>query len=135
MDASTTSPMILRFAAPAGPMSVVIEDDGRVAYAYLLDGSKIVGDTWLYNVDESPVDSSWRRQSQRPFLNPMRFCTAESLARLDAHSPIACIWEGDSVVVAVRGEVWARLWRGAKPGCSRFALRPGPLAKPLPDAS
>ncbi|MEL6732644.1 MAG: hypothetical protein AAFP83_16055, partial [Bacteroidota bacterium] len=29
--------------------AVVIEDDQKVAYAYLLHQGKIVGDVWLYN--------------------------------------------------------------------------------------
>ena len=29
--------------------SAVFEDDGKVAYAYLLDDGRIVADVWLYN--------------------------------------------------------------------------------------
>lgn len=124
------SPLVLRFAAPNGPMSVVIEDDGRVAYAYLLDGARIVGDVWLYNVVEAPEDEAWRTQERPPFLNPKRFC-ASGVARLHVSSPITCAWDADTVLVRVGDEVWARLWPGAKPGCSRFARQAGPLAKPL----
>lgn len=38
---------VRRFAH--GGWTVVVEDDDRVAYAYLLHEGRIVGDVWLYN--------------------------------------------------------------------------------------
>jgi hypothetical protein len=45
---------------PGGDRQVVLEDDGRVAYAYLLERDAIVADVWLYNIGEDPVD--WQRR-------------------------------------------------------------------------
>jgi hypothetical protein len=55
---------------------VVLEDDGRVAYAYLKDHGAIVADVWLYNVAEAPDQNHWRDKSNLPFLNPGKYCTA-----------------------------------------------------------
>ena len=53
MDGSNTSnELVLRYDEPDGGRSVVLEDDGRVAYAYLLEKDTIVSDVWLYNVAE-----------------------------------------------------------------------------------
>ncbi|WP_374951629.1 hypothetical protein [Mucilaginibacter sp.] len=49
--------------------SVKIEDDGRVAYAYLMQGNDEVADVWLYNLAAAPVASFWN-EADKPFVNP-----------------------------------------------------------------
>lgn len=122
---------LLRFDEPNGHLSVVLEDDGKVAYAYLLEGDSVVGDVWLYNVGEAPDAVNWRDKSAMPFCNPAKYCTGEKLPRLREDSEVACQWSNQGVTVSVSGLVWARLDKGAKPGWSRAAGRDGPLAKPL----
>lgn len=126
-----TSEVLLRFDEPDGNRSVVLEDDGRVAYAYLLEGDSVAGDVWLYNVGEDPDAVDWRDRSAMPFRNPARYCTGETLPRLRADSEIDCSWSDQGVTVSIDGSVWARLKKGSKPGWSRAARLDGPLARPL----
>ena len=130
-DSRTSSGVLLRFDEPSASRSVVLEDDGRVAYAYLLDEEAIVGDVWLYNVAETPDSVDWKDQSKMPFLNPRSLCKSEDVPRLDPNSSIFCRWSKSGVEIAIDGVLMARLKHGAKPGWSRLALRAGPLAKPL----
>jgi hypothetical protein len=53
--------------------SIIIEDDNRVAYAYLLEGENIVGDVWLYNQEQSPVKENWDNPDDLPFLNSLDY--------------------------------------------------------------
>jgi hypothetical protein len=130
-DSAEKDEVLLRFDDPETARAVVLEDDGRVAYAYLLDHEKIVGDVWLYNVADAPESERWKDQTEMPFLNPRSFCTPVSVSRLTQSSSIACTWFDNGVEVSVDGILMARLEENAKPGWSRFAGRPGPLAKPL----
>ena len=132
MDDSKTSDEVLqRFDEAGTGRAVVLEDDGRVAYAYLLDHEKVVCDVWLYNVAAAPNAVDWNDESQMPFLNPQKFCKVEVVPRLAQQSSVECVWCEEGVEVIIDGVLMARLEPGAKPGWSRLALRPGPLAKPL----
>lgn len=42
---------------------LIIEDNGRVAYAYLLKNEKIIGDVWLYNRCVSPK-KNWMEEGR-----------------------------------------------------------------------
>lgn len=108
---------------------MILEDDGRVAYAYLRDGAEIVSDVWLYNVGANPSVVEWRDRSQMPFQNPASYCGDEALARLHAAVEVSCIWSPDSVEVSVDGAAWAVLEKGMRPGWSRNARVSGPLAR------
>lgn len=124
--------VLLSFDDPEGHRSVVLEDDGTVAYAYLLDGGAVVGDVWLYNVGEDPININWQNQSSAiPFCNPKKYCTAEVLPRLQPDSEVACAWFANGVRISIMGLLWAQLEPGSKPGWSRKARIAGPLAKPL----
>lgn len=132
MDASTTSEgAILRFDEVGAKRSVILEDDGRVAYAYLLEDEQIVADVWLYNVVATPEEPEWPNPSKMPFLNPRRFCRMdESLPRI-GDGAAQCNWNEKGVEVMLNGLVVARLAKGSRPGWSRLALKRGPLAHPL----
>jgi hypothetical protein len=115
--------------------SLGIEDDGKVAYAYLLHGERIVADVWLYNVAETPESVSFRDPALMPFLNPRAFCRLDvALARIGPASNLRCEWASTHVDLFVDGEWTARLREGARPGWSKLASRPGPLARPLDEA-
>src|SRR3569623_677993 len=58
--------------------TVMVEDDGRVAYAYLMEYGDIIGDVWLYNVDKAPLDDNWAMQPQMPFLNPAQYLASNA---------------------------------------------------------
>lgn len=128
---STQSEVLLRIDEEGGTRALVLEDDGRVAYAYLLDEDKIVGDVWLYNVEVTPEEVDWKDKSQMPFLNPRRFCKEATVPRLAAQVSVRCDWFERGVAVKVEGMLLARLEHGSKPGWSKLASRSGPLAKPL----
>lgn len=116
--------------------SVGIEDDGKVAYAYLLHGERIVGDVWLYNVAETPESVSFRDPALMPFLNPRAFCRDDvELARLGPESNLRCKWTPSHVDLFVDDDWIARLRDGARPGWSKLASRIGPLARPLAEVA
>jgi hypothetical protein len=112
--------------------ALVVDDDGRVAYAYLLVGEDIVADVWLYNVVVTPQRPDWRCDSALPFLNPARHCRAdESLPRIASAANLSCTWSPDGVELFIDGVLAARLSTGYTPGESRLARDRGPLARPL----
>lgn len=67
--------------------SVVVEDDGRVCYAYLLLDGEIVADVWLYNSAETPNDIDRQSKGDLPFLNPSTYVDGskkmESITNVD----------------------------------------------------
>lgn len=133
--ASEDESLLLRFDNSTSRRAVVLEDDGRVAYAYLLEEGKIVGDVWLYNVGPSPDEVDWGRRDAMPFENPRSLGTDRGTLRLSADSAVNCQWsqEGD-VTVFLDGVALARLAPGSTPGWSRLAIKDGPLARPLTDS-
>jgi hypothetical protein len=119
--------------------SVVIEDDGRVAYAYLLNSDgRVIADVWLYNCGAPPKKPEWTSPKKMPFMNPEAFARPDSVSPIRDEADVAVEWKVDrdsvrSAHIFVRGEVWAVLEPGSRPGWSRMALRDGPLAKVLLD--
>ena len=128
----TTESMLRRCDVPGTSMSVIIDDDGKVAYAYLSDCGQIASDVWLYNVVSTPDQVDWHDKTQMPFLNPKRFCKEnEALERITGQSNVLCAVQADSVEVKLNGRIIARLKAGVRPGWSILAGRKGPLAQPL----
>ena len=121
--------------------SVLFEDDGKVAYAYLRDGTRIVSDVWIYNRGDAPQTPEWTlpdARSHLPFTNPAGYVRDEAPPQVREASDISCRWAHDaeglaSVEVLIHGTVYARLKPGSKPGWSRLASRDGPNAKVLRD--
>lgn len=115
--------------------SIIIEDDKKVAYAYLFKGEIIVGDIWLYNHAPTPVDTVWKKKDM-PFLNPLEFVknNIEPIKEIDE---ITLKWvlkkdrEVDYVLIKIRKELIAKLSEGATPGWSTCVIKDGPLAKVL----
>jgi hypothetical protein len=123
---------LLRFDDEASNRAVVLEDDGRVAYAYLLVAKKIVTEVWLYNVAESPAVPEWRDRSKLPFLNPKAYCRSDkTLPRIGDCVSVRCVWHADRVELVLDDVLAARLAEGTKPGWSLLASKRGPLAMPL----
>ena len=116
--------------------SAVFEDDGRVAYAYLLDGDEIVADVWLYNSAATPEQPEWRDPSRMPFMNPRGFASGEQFTPVADESEVAFSWShgaaGQTALrVFIRGDYHAMLVPGSKPGWCKLAARDGPLASVL----
>lgn len=128
---------IREFAAPGGRQTVIVEDDGRVCYAYLLDGDgKICGDVWLYNRCPTPAEPEWHERENAPFANPDPFVDRDAIFFLPASAAdIAVEWDVESDAVTARlyldQKLFAKLTSGAKPGWSRLAAKDGPLARVL----
>jgi len=115
--------------------SVVFDDDGRVAYAYLLNQSDvIVGDVWLYNRCTSPLKPEWKDPNKMPFANPVGFVKVnEDFSPVVDISEVRIQWRSsDGAVradVFIRDNLFAVLVEGEKPGWSILAAKNGPLAK------
>jgi hypothetical protein len=125
---------MLEFHHESTGCSLVIDDDGRVAYAYLRDPEcAIIGDVWLYN--RAPAaDADWADPAQVPLPNPPSFACP-----LPGEPPSAedltVRWAVDETLlladVLVRGTLLARLSPGAAPGWNVLAIADGPLAQVL----
>lgn len=114
--------------------SIVIEDDGRVAYAYLLEGEDIIGDVWLYNQQEPPQTSFWLPED-RPFLNPKEYLAKDAAIKpIARESEIRCEWtesKDDGLIevgIYIRDKFIASVAMGSKPGWSVLVAKDGPLA-------
>ncbi len=122
------------FTSPCGVFTVVVEDDGKVAYAYLRKVAAIVGDIWLYNRCETPDQSEWKDRSKLPFANCKGYMKDEGRITAPVSlEDVAVEWEyaGEQprAHVFLFGGLIASVKEGEKPGYSRFASRDGPLAK------
>ena len=116
--------------------AVAVEDDGRVAYAYLLEGERIVSDVWLYNRVAAPLEPEWTGQGRMPFANAVGYARPERVTPIACAAEVSVSWDGEAgnlavARVALRGEPWAELRPGQRPGLSRVALKDGPLARVL----
>ncbi len=119
---------------PGTSYSVVVEDDGRVAYAYLREKERIIADVWLYNRCNAPQEADWTDPSKAPFLNPISHAIDDSQGFIEERRDVDAVWHEDaamSVTIRIRGVDWAVLIPGARPGWCRLARKAGPLARPL----
>lgn len=119
-----------------GRLSAIFEDDGKVAYAYLVDGDQFVADVWLYNRGATPEKPEWRDRSRAPFANPRGFASDDPFPPVADESEVEFLWshsaEGQTTMrVFIRGEYHAKLVPGSKPGWCKLAVRDGPLASVL----
>lgn len=115
--------------------TVVIEDDGRVAYAYLMEGEDSIGDVWLYNQQEAPKDSNWDNQ-QLPYLNPEEYLNKEvRISPIIDNSEVYFEWNESlndgsiEVSIYIREKFIAQVISGSKPGWSTLVVKDGPLAQ------
>jgi len=112
--------------------SIIIDDDGRVAYAYLYKGNDIIGDVWLYNQAATPIFTHWN-QEDMPFLNPKEYIKDEIDPILNTNE-VKLEWSVSnnriqSVLIFIRKNLVARLEPGSTPGWSKCVSKDGPLAK------
>ena len=115
--------------------SVVIADDGRVAYAYLMEGEDSIGDVWLYNQQEASKDSNWDKQ-QLPYLNPEEYLNKEvRVSPITDKSEVYFEWNESlsdgsiEVSIYIREKFIAQIITGSKPGWSTLVVKDGPLAQ------
>lgn len=129
--------LLLEFQHAETGLAVVIDDDGRVAWAYLrtADG-EVIGDVWLYNHGPAPEEPDWTDPTQVPFLNPASLARDLEQPPARARDDVAVEWTVDGELlladVFLRGELLARLSPGSQPGWSTLAKDDGPCARVLP---
>ena len=117
--------------------SLIIDDDGKVSYAYLLDGEEIIADVWLYNQAKTPDLGIWDSLEEIPFLNTVEYVNENiTIAPLSDPKEIFIKWEfkNDSleqVSIFIRDQLTAILKPGSKPGWSICAKKNSRLAKVL----
>lgn len=133
MDASTRSsePLLIENRAPSGDYSAVFEDDGRVAYAYLCRDRAIIGDVWLYNHGAAPVEPEWDDPAKMPFANTKEFTSSDFFEPVKEPSEVRFEWIAEdslTLLIFIRGDLFAKLVPGSKPGWSKLAGNDGPLA-------
>ena len=124
------------FYPKAESLSVVIEDNGIVAYAYFYEKGRIVGDVWLYNCLLAPESSQWPDPALLPFLNPARYlkesCRIEPIS---SKKDVAVEWHDLQsaqevyACIHVRGELIGCVSNKSKPGWSALVKESGPLAR------
>ena len=113
--------------------SVLIEDDGRVAYAYLMQDEDKIADVWLYNQAQAPAGSFWKEEDM-PFLNPADYLNKDAaIPPVKNADEVRCEWieTNDGMIevdILLRGKFIAQLSPGAKPGWSVLVAKDGPLA-------
>lgn len=114
--------------------SVIIEDDGQVAYAYMYFGEDIVADVWLYNQAETPKETIWVKEKM-PFLNPAEYVKKGIfISPLIDESEVRCEWIENSdglieVEILLRENFVAGMAAGSLPGWSALVVKDGPLAQ------
>ena len=123
------------FDGPSG-YQVVVEDNGRVAYAYLLDSDQqIVSDVWLYNRCDTPVKPEWTDPDKLPFANPAGFVRLDgAIMPINRAEEVEIVWIQVSGVMAqihIRNTLAGVLALDARPGWSVMAAKDGPLARML----
>jgi hypothetical protein len=128
----------VRFPSADSKFSLVIDDDGRVGYAYLLDADgRICGDVWLYNRCSAPVEAEWSEREKAPFANPESYVDPRGMYSLPTSADDFSVeWrdQGKGIFEAriyIHRTLAGKLVTGAKPGWSAFARRDGPLARVL----
>jgi hypothetical protein len=127
---------LFEYPDDVGRFKVAVEDDDRVAYAYLLRDGRVVGDVWLYNRGLPPAAPEWHDRSKAPFANPRGFARAATVNPIRSVDDVRVEWivergELERAKVYLRGKLLALLAPGARPGWCRNAVKDGPLAKRL----
>ena len=129
---------LARFPDTGSDFSVIFDDDGYVAYAYLIDPEgEIASDVWLYNHGSAPLQPEWETSSDMPFKNATEYITDTiEFAPVDDCSEIRAEWVNapghqKTVHIFIRNRLFAILAEGEKPGYSLLASKNGPLAKRL----
>jgi len=128
--------LYLRFEAPDGGLSLVVEDDGRVAYAYLHRANEVVAHVWIYNRCPASSDPEWDDPSKLPFANSSEYMSEDGyvMGPVD-RGDVVVTWESDEsgadpvAYIYLFEDLVAVIGVGDKPGYARFAIKDNPLAQ------
>ena len=125
---------IREFQDPRTGFWVVLVDNSRTVYAYLLDTDQnVCGDVWICNLSEVSPIPEWQVEGMAPpFANITEF--GDVFARFDIKSKDVCVkWDSDTTkhvrALLLLGErIIAQVRDGSSPGHCVNAQRDGPLA-------
>lgn len=110
---------------------VLVEDDGRAGYAYLLEDGKTRSMVWLYNRLPPPEHFEEARRGNGP-LNPKEFVTDQGFDPPQNEYEVAALCRQEESVpdasIYIRGRLHALLKAGRMPGWCVLATKDGPLA-------
>ncbi|WP_225770290.1 hypothetical protein [Inquilinus sp. Marseille-Q2685] len=125
---------LAEFSDDVSGLRLVIEDDGRVCYGYLISPDGIIGDVWLYNRGAAPSEPEWDNPERAPFANPAKLSKTNLPYVIPNSSDAFKVhWEKDEGVSMARiyiDEVLGGILApGDKPGQSAAACADGPLAR------
>jgi len=126
--------MMLEFRSPCAKYSLVFDDDGKVAYAYLKEAGIIVGDLWLYNRCPTPPEPEWHDRTHIPFALSRDFVAdGGRLTRAVGSADVRVKWqyEADAPVayVYVFEDLYGVVGVGDKPGYARYVVADSRLAR------
>lgn len=129
--------LTLEFKSIAHGISVIFEQDSKVAYAYLLDREEVVSDVWLYNVDYAPQNPEWKNHlCDMPFRNSIQYVSCPVFTPINNQNEISIEWIENNdknviVNVFIRGELMGVLQKFCKPGWSKLSSVDSPIARVL----
>lgn len=113
--------------------SLIIDDNGSVAYAYLLYDEDILSEVWLYNREPSPY-KNWKdiKQEDLPPQNIEKYVT-ESIIPISFEYSIEDNWDIDSegmvqVNISINEKLVAILNERHKIGSSTMVTEDTPIA-------
>jgi hypothetical protein len=126
--------LMIESQASDGKTTALFEDNGKVAYCYIIEDGKIISDVWLYNRETAPLSKPWKFGVPPPYLNPIAY--SEKINRLPKENEDVQIeWDikdGTPIaVMSIFGEKFGYLSSLTKPGFARLALKDGPLARTM----
>jgi hypothetical protein len=130
--------LVLLFKPSDGDQSLLIEDNGRVAYAYLIDSTgNICAQVWLYNRCPAPDEPEWTAPDMLPFANARFYVRTDiDIPLPTSASDFSVVWQGASdgayqADIRIGDHMLARLTPNVTPGWCVLAAQDGPLAKML----
>jgi len=125
--------LVLNFQSPEPLLTLTFEDTGKVAYAYLKNDGKIVGDVWLYN--HLSIDKpEWDNPNNAPFLNPTSYINPDGIIKKDITiHDVLVDWEKENnsyvAYIYIFEDLYGVIAEGDKPGYARYATVSNPIAK------
>ena len=127
--------LILNFQSPEPAVTLIFEDNGKVAYAYLKKNGDIVGDVWLYNRCNTPNEPEWNNRKNIPFANSHEFVSDDGhMDKLINSEDILVDWDTDDsgqplAYIYLFEDLLGVVGIGDKPGYARFSIKNSPIAK------
>ncbi len=128
--------LLLVFKDPESDFTVVVEENSKVAYAYLRQSDQIVGDVWLYNRGPAPPRSEWDDPARMPFANAADYVSDEPPPTDVREDTVSCRWRHgpkglEAAEILIHGTVYGMVAPNTRPGWARLASRDGPCARVL----